>query len=375
MTVRVPFSACLSFLLFIGIAAAQDDAAARAARLAEGWASLGKGDVAAASRIAWQELGRDPANVGALSLAVEADLAKGATAALATYEKWLGSRRVDSPYILRRLSRVTLVEARGKQPNAAARLEALRALAADGDAAAAAELEQALASNRLAETRVLASLGSERAVKQLIAQLASMPGSKTPLIDALGQSKSKLAIPPLTPLLSDPNDLNRATAAEALSRLGATEAIPQIQAMLNDPVFTVKLKAAGALVRLNDASGLPFLNELMSSEHAGIRLAAAQELESRPDAAWQGLVRSLTSDPDPLVRVQAARLIAPYDLPLANTVLDGLMRDSNPAIREAASGVLVERVASDFASLRALLHSGDLMVRVKAAARVLELTR
>ncbi len=374
MTGRV-CSSCLCILLFIGTAAAQDDVAARAARLAEGWASLGKGDAAAASRLAWQELGRDPGNMGALSLAVEADLAKGALVGLATYEKWLGSRKVDSPYILRRLSRVALIEASGKQPNAPARLEALKALAADGDATAAAELEQALTSNRLAETRVLASLGSERAVKQLIAQLASMPGSKTPIIDALGQSRSKLAVPPLRTLLSDPNDLNRSAAAEALGRMGVTDAIPQIQALLNDPVFTVKLKAAGALVRLNDGSGLPLLNELMSSEHAGIRLAAAQELESRPDPAWQGLVRSLTSDPDPLVRVQAARLIAPYDLPLANTVLDGLMRDNNVAIREAASGVLVERVASDFASLRVLLHGSDLMVRVKAAARVLELTR
>jgi HEAT repeat protein len=375
MTGRVSFSACFCFLLVIGTGAAQDEVGARATRLAEGWAALGKGDAAAASRIAWQELGRDPASVGALSLAVEADLQKGSTAGLATYEKWLGSRRVDSPYILRRLSRVLLVEASGKQPNVAARLEALKALAADGDAAAAAELEQALTSGRLAETRVLASMGSERAIKQLIAQLTAMPGSKTPIIEALGQSKSKLAVPPLKTLLSDANDLNRASAAEALSRLGATDAVPQIQALLNDPVFTVKLKAAGALVRLNDTTGLPFLSELMSSEHAGIRIAAAQELESRPDAAWQGLVRSLANDPDPLVRVQAARLIAPYDLQLASTVLDGLMRDSNIAIREAASGVVVERVAADFASLRSLLHSGDLMVRVKASARVLELTR
>jgi HEAT repeat protein len=375
MTGRV-FPLFLYLLLFVVPAAAQDEVAARAARLAEGWASLGKGDVVAASRLAWQELGRDSSNIAALVLAVEADLGKGGASGLATYEKWLGSRKVDAPYILRRLSRVLLVEASGKQQaNTAARLDALRALAADGDPTAIAELDQALTANRFGETRVLASIGSERAVKQLIAQLAAMPGSKTPIIEALGQSKSKLAVPPLKSLLSDPNDLNRAAAAEALGRLGATDTIPQIRPLLNDQVFTVKLKAAGALVRLNDATGLPFLNELISSEHAGIRIAAAQELDSRPDAAWQGLVRSLTNDPDPLVRVQAARLIAPYDLPLANTVLDTLMRDNNIAIREAAAAVLVERVASDFASLRALLHSADPMVRVKAAARVLELTR
>jgi len=51
------------------------------------------------------------------------------------------------------------------------------------------------------------------------------------------------------------------------------------------------------------------------------------------------------------------------------------MQDSNIGIREAASGVLVEGVASDFATLRTLLRSGDLVVRVKAAGRILELTR
>ena len=76
-----------------------------------------------------------------------------------------------------------------------------------------------------------------------------------------------------------------------------------------------------------------------------------------------------------MVRLEAARLIAPFDQALANGTLDALTRDANIAIREAASAVLVERVASDFATLRGLLRSGDIAVRVKAAARILELTR
>jgi hypothetical protein len=71
----------------------------------------------------------------------------------------------------------------------------------------------------------------------------------------------------------------------------------------------------------------------------------------------------------------AAKLIAPYDQPLAKAVLDGLMRDSNVSIRDAASGVLVERVVADVATLRALLRSDGVAVRVKAAGRILELTR
>ena len=61
----------------------------------------------------------------------------------------------------------------------------------------------------------------------------------------------------------------------------------------------------------------------------------AREMASQPDGNWQGIVRALTSDPDPAVRLEAARLIAPYDQPLARSVLDTLMRDDNLGIREA----------------------------------------
>jgi HEAT repeat protein len=355
----------------------QTSARAEAAALAQGWALLAKGDAAGAASIASQELLRNQNNTPALHLAVDADLARGgASNGLSTYEKWLGTRRVDDAYALRRVARVILVEATAKdQPNHIARLDALRALAADGDAAASATLEQAAAANGFGEARALAAIGNERAVKVLITQLESMPGGKTPIIDALGDSGSKLAVPPLKELLTDVNDVNRAAAADALGRLGATDTIPQIRPLLKDPVFIVKMKAAGALYRLNDSSGLGFLTELTASEHAAIRVAAARELASQPDANWQTLVRTLTDDSDPTVRLEAARLIAPYDQPLAKSVLDALMRDSNIGIREAASGVLVERVASDFATLRTLLGSGNVAIRVKGAARILELTR
>lgn len=349
---------------------------AEPATLAQGWTLLAKGDPAAAASIASQQLARDQYSAAALVLLVDADLARGgASAGLSAYERWLGSRRFENAYVLRRVARAMLVEATGKQSNAAARVEALKALAADGDRDAASRLEQAAAPTRIAETRALAALGNEGAVKILIAQLSSFPGSKTPIIDALGDSGSPLAVPHLKALLSDRNDLNRAAAADALGRLGAREAIDQVKPLLKDQSFTVRLKAAGALVRLNDMSGLSLLTELSSSEHAGVRVAAARELASQPDASWQSLVRSLTTDTDPAVRLEAARLIAPYDQPLASSVLDALMRDANVGIREAASDVLVQRVASDFTTLRTLLHSGDMLVRVRAAGRILDITR
>jgi HEAT repeat protein len=360
------------------MAAAQDapPTTPESTAIARGWAMLAKGDAAAAANIASQELSRNQHSTPALILGVEADLTRGgADGGLTTYERWLGSRKVEEAYVLRRIARTMLVESTVKQPNTKARLDALAALSADGDLAAAAALEKAAASNGFGEARALAELGNERAVNLLIAQLKSTPGSKARIIEALADSGSPLAVPHLRALLTDQNDVNRAAAAEGLGKLVAREAIPQLRPLLNDPIFTVKLQAAGALFRLNDSSGLSILMELTGSEHAAIRLAAAKQLAPQPDAGWQSMVRTLTNDPDPMVRLEAARLIAPYDQPLASSVLEALMRDGNIGIREAASTVFVERVAGDFRALRGLLRSGDVGVRVQAAARILELTR
>ncbi len=355
---------------------AQAPPATEAALLADGWFHLAKGDAAGAAQVALAAMSRDPHSTAALVLAVDADLARGgASMALDTYERWLGGRRLDEAHVLRRVAHALLVDASTtQQPNVAARIEALRALAADGDADASAALEQAAFSGAFGEARALAAIGNERAVNVLIAQLGPAV-NKTPIIDALGSSGSKLAVRPLIGVLSDPKDIHRGAAADALGRLDAVEAIPQLRKLLDDPFFFVKLKAAGALFRLNDSSGLPLLMELSQSEHAAGRIAAAREMASQPDASWQGLVRNLTGDPDPVVRLEAAKLMAPYDQALAKQEVDALMRDDNLAVREAASGALVDRIATDFATLRKLLRSGDVAVRVKAAGRTLELTR
>lgn len=351
-------------------------AGAEPALLADGWNRLAKGDAAGAAQAAAQALAQNPLSAAALVLAVDADLSRGGwTGGLDAYERWLKRRTLDDGYVLRRVALAALREWSGKQPNVTARLEALRALAADGDADAAAALEQAASAGRFGEARALARAGDARAVNMLIAQLGSMPGDRSAIINALADSGSQLAVAPLSKQLSDASDVNRAAAADGLGRLGAREAIPQLRSLLKDPLPHVRIKAAGALFRLDDSSGLPVLTDLTQSEHASMRLAAARELASQPDASWQALVKALAGDPDPAVRVEAAKLIAPYDHQLAKRVLDAAMRDDNIAIREAAAGVFVERVAADFASLRALLRSGDTLVRVRSAGRILELTR
>lgn len=377
MWLRISFVLVCVSLVGAPVASAQaPPQSSEAAVLAEGWSKLAKGDAAGAAQVAQAAIARDPRSAAALVLAVDADLARGgASTALDTYERWLGNRRVDDAHVLRRIARVVLVEASTKtQQNAAARIEALQALAADGDSNAEDTLQRAAFSGQFGETRALAAIGDDRAVRMLTDQLGTAI-DKTPIINALAGSHNKLAIPPLIGVLSDRTDVNRAAAADALGRLGATEAIPQLRALLKDQFFPVRLKAAGALFRLNDSSGIALLTELTQNEHAAVRVAAAAEMASQPDPTWQTVVKGLTSDPDPVVRLNAAKLIAPYDRDLAERVVNALMHDDNLAIREVAAGALVDQVATDFATLRRLIRSGDVSVRAKAAGRILELTR
>jgi HEAT repeat protein len=346
-----------------------------AAQLSRGWGLIAKGDAAGASALAARALAADRHSSPALGLAIEADLLLGgASRALATYERWLGTRALEDAYALRKIAGSVLREA-VKGGDGAARHEALVALMGDGDPGAAAALQQGAKNGTFRDVSAMAAAGDERSLAVLLSQLHSTPGSKTAVIAAIAAAGNRAAIPQLIPLLKDPRDVNRAAAADALGQLGANEAIPQLKALLEDQFFIVKLKAAGALYRLNDSSGLAVLTEVARSEHASIRVAGAREMASHPDLAWQSQVRTLTEDPDPVVRLEAARLIAPYDQPLAKRVLDGLLADANLGIREAAAEVIVDRVAADVATLRKLLKSGDGRIRVGAAGRILELTR
>jgi HEAT repeat protein len=134
------------------------------------------------------------------------------------------------------------------------------------------------------------------------------------------------------------------------------------------------VKAAGALYRMGDDSGLQVLQELTAEPAPNMRLAAADAMASRPDGTWLALVRELTAAPDLEVRASAARLIAPHDPELARSVLESLAANENPAIRELASQGLGE-VPSDLTSLRRLMRSPDRLMRIRAAGRVMVVTR
>jgi hypothetical protein len=337
---------------------------------------LARGDAASAEAVAAEVLGAYPNSSAAGALLVQSATTRaGAASGLAAYEHWLGARKLDDPYLLRQVALALVREmAAGAGTLPAARQEAIRALAEDRDLPTLTALGQGAANGGLIENQILARLGSKEATARLVAEMQKYPGYKGRFIEALVTAGTPDALSALEKLLADGLSENRASAANALGRLGARGAIPKLVKLLGD-TYAVRFAAAAALYRLGDATGLSFLREQERSEHAMVRVQALEATSVTPDAAWQASVRRLLADPDPQVRLLSARLLAPYDVAAAGQTLEGLFSSENLAIREAATATFVKEVATDFGILRRFLRATDQGTRVRAADRILGLTR
>jgi hypothetical protein len=347
-----------------------------AAALTSGWALLAEGRAGEAAQLAARLQSASPRNTAVLALAVEAEIAlRGATASLNWYEQWLGGRALDEAGALRRVARAFLYEWARQTTDGASRAAALKALAEDGDGVAFQVLNELAGQGGRFDLAAMAALGNRDAVQRLVANLNAAPGLRTREIEALGASGSPDAVAPLIAVLRDPDEVNRAAAASALGRLGQREAIEPLKLALNDARGAVRLEAAGALYAMQDFSGYQQLVDLTASDNPHIRMSGAALLASQPNDAWRVEVERLLGESDPYVRLQAARLLAPHDPERAETVVRELMRHPDRAIPEAAAPILAEIVPDTLAALRPLLRRPEGAVAVKAASRLLGLTR
>jgi HEAT repeat protein len=340
------------------------------------WALLAQGIIDKATIRAAEVLAAYPRSAAALTVMVEAEIARtGAQAALSHYERWVGVRP-EEPGVLRRIAIAWLRENVAEGKSGTARLEALRALAADGDAIATAELATASAAGGLPEARVLAALGNESSVKVLVTNLKSGTGNALTIIEALGESGSKAAVSALTGQLKHQFAEIRGAAVEALGRLGNRfDVKADLQPLLSDQSSYVRIKAASALFRLGDTSGASMLRDLMQEDSDKSRLIGLQSTATQPDATWIQDVRRLTSSTEPEIRVQAAKLLAPHDPEYARAILTAALNDANPAIRDMAAESFTEVASNDLRTLRQLLKAPDRIASVRAAARILMLLR
>jgi HEAT repeat protein len=360
-----------------GVARPEVMGPAEANILMQGWSALSRGDLDQASERVAQLNQVTPGSVHAMMLNVEIDLARtGALAALKNYETWLGRRRLDNPAVVRRIARGVLFEV-SRLTDSPARIDALDALAADGDPAAQTALIDAAKTGSLADIRLLAARGHPGAINRLVEALKGPVGNKIALVETLVASSSPQAIAPLAAMLKDSRPEHRAAAAEGLGRLGARGHMNALMALLTNPASTMEeqIAAAGALLRMDNNMGLPQLEGWLRSEVPGVRMAAAQALAVRHDQTWLEIVRGLSQDSDSAVRLDAVKLLAPYDPALAVSNAQSLMSDENPSVRDEAVRVFASQLPADFVTLRSLLHSSEPTARAVAAARILELTR
>jgi HEAT repeat protein len=346
------------------------------AAVSHGWTLLSQGLFAQAAARGAELLNAFPRSATVLTFAIESRIdADGANAGLDQYERWLGSRRNEEPVVLRRIAVAVLRERSRQSSDPTAQSEALRGLA--DESARTPSTNQELPTDPV-QIRAAAAAGNEAAVSAVIKDFTA--GSIDALTAAriLGDSGSRLAVAPLLEKLNDPRPEVRGSAADALGRLGAAglkaAVAARLKALLSDESSFVRIRAAGALVRLDDQSGMPLLTELASNESAPSRLIAAEALASHPDPRWIELVRDLTQAQEPEVRVRAAVLIAPHDAELSSRILEQLQSNENPAIREMARQALPE-AADNLTSLRRLLRSDEPLTIVKAAARIVSMTR
>ena len=350
-------------------------ASGEAADLGAGWAAIASGDAGRAITIAASAIARHPRSLSIGALAITARLIDGGSAAaLATYEQWLGTGPDDAS-LVRLVALGLLREALGNV-RGEAQQRALDALLAEGDAVViAATVAPIMGTGSVVALEGLGAIGDETAVMQLIAMLHTpVPMDQGRTIRALAGTRSRLAIRPLIAMLSDPLESNQIAAAGALAAIGAPESISALRGLLQSPMFSVRFASAGALHKLGDSAGTTFMRTTARSPYPMVRAQALEVLADAADASWIGSVRPLLNEPDPEVRLLAARLLAGHDDASARLIQD-LSHDPNVAIAEAARTAYAAYVATDFPTLRQFMKDSDALIRVRAAARVLELTR
>src|SRR5258708_8024602 len=313
-------------------------------QLAKGWAALASGRAGDAESVAELLLQAGVRRHDATALKIHARVQGGReSAALDTYEQWTQAAGREEPFLLQPIAR-GLLDAQSKSPDAGTKLRALEALAANGDADAAARLEQLASAADAGGTadETLARLGNARAIGRLQQRVTTpgMRGDVSNEIDALARAKATGAVQAIAGALDPARPLpTKLAAARALGQLDARDAIPQLRRALEDPDPSVRFAAAAALARRGDQAGAAELTQMENSPVADIRMMAAEvAAPGNPSGAWVAAATAALRDADPMARLGAAELLMKYaaDPAAGKTVLDQALADPNPAMRLAA---------------------------------------
>ena len=153
--------------------------------------------------------------------------------------------------------------------------------------------------------------------------------------------------------LQSANPSVRRKAASDLGKSKARDALPRLAAMVRDPDVDVRVTVLRALASLRDLGGVPSMVVFMADTQARVRSEAIDgvvEIYTHRDRPGMSRFLSIFSDgrdkPEPL-------LVSSVDFEVYRT-LAGLLKDSDPGVRESAAesiGILGgTEVAADLAA-------------------------
>ncbi len=202
-------------------------------------------------------------------------------------------------------------------------------------------------------------------------------------LGAIRYSAADVVVSGLLPLLNDPDAAVRFAAADTLGQIGSPDAarvVPQLKRLLRDPHPDVRFAAADTLGQIGSAQDVTIVSALvplLKDPDSSVRIGAARalgRLDPSQPGALIGQLLSLLNDPDSGVRVAAARVLGQIGSSRAETVvpkLVPLLKDPDSGVRSATATALAEMVSfgqeAVVSDLFRLLNDTDSLVRFAAA--------
>jgi twitching motility protein PilT len=160
------------------------------------------------------------------------------------------------------------------------------------------------------------------------------------VVDALLELAGRALTPLLSEFVSDPSDVVRRFAVEVLARLHDASATSLlVRTATQDEDWWVRERAVEALAALKDPGLVPEIVKIMQSV-PGTEIACLQALLDLRSPAAGPAVASLLEADDPDVRLKAVECLDGLQAMDQSGVVEQLVNDPNPTVRQAARDVL-----------------------------------
>jgi HEAT repeat protein len=247
-------------------------------------------------------------------------------------------------------------------------------------------------------TRVLGMIGDASATAALVERLADPHEQvRASAAEALGRLGGARALQPLVDrALRDPTPHVRSEAAAALGRLGEVAAIDALAAALDDPNYDTRIRALEAVETIRPADLLPLERALrnpsvevrrraalalervgfldarvaeLASDAAPVRARAVEAIVELGRVGLVDGIAAFLASTDGRVRAGLAAALGEIGDVKAHAALVGVASDPEPAVRaEVASALGKLRAPDASATLAKLLGDGDVAVCEAAAS-------